>query len=206
MSNSRVRTKAAAQAGFTLLEIMVALVVFGILVAGLAQGVQFGLRAWNGQTALIAQRGDMEAVDSALRGLIEAMDPGSARATAATTMVGKPHGFAFATELPEGAADADDRHADVALGVDANHDLVLRWTPHLHAVRLAGAASIESDVLLGGVARVDFQYWQNSTTGGTWSDQWNNPGAPALVRIQIIFKDDRSWPAIVVATMRQPAD
>ena len=70
MSNSRVRIKAAAQAGFTLLEIMVALVVFGILVAGLAQGVQFGLRAWNGQTALIAQRGDMDAGDRALRGLI----------------------------------------------------------------------------------------------------------------------------------------
>ena len=100
------------QAGFTLLEIMVALVVFGFLLAGLIQGVQFGLRAWNGQTALIAQRGDLDAVDTTLRGLIESMDPGSA--TEAPNIVGLPHAVAFTTTLPAGAADADDRHADIS--------------------------------------------------------------------------------------------
>ena len=43
-----------SDAGFTLLEIMVALVVFGLLVLGLGQGVDFGLRAWGRQTGGVA--------------------------------------------------------------------------------------------------------------------------------------------------------
>ncbi len=187
------------QAGFTLLEIMVALVVFGFLLAGLIQGVQFGLRAWNGQTALIAQRGDLDAVDTTLRGLIESMDPGSA--TEAPNIVGLPHAVAFTTTLPAGAADADDRHADISLSVDDNHDLILRFTPHLHAVRLGAAPRIHSHVLLGGVAQVNFGYWRQN---GGWTTRWNQSTPPALLRIDIMLADNRNWPAIIVAPMRRP--
>ena len=187
------------QAGFTLLEIMVALVVFGFLLAGLIQGVRFGLRAWNGQTAQIAQRGDLEAIDTTLRGLIEPMDPGSAGDT--PNIVGLPHAVAFTTTLPAGAADANDRHADVSLSVDAGHNLILRFTPHLHAVRLGGAPEIKSEVLLGGVARIDCGYWRPS---GGWTTNWYQATPPALLRIDIVLIDHRSWPAIVVAPMRRP--
>jgi general secretion pathway protein J len=37
--------RTATSAGFTLLEILVALIVFGFVMVGLTQGVQFGLHA-----------------------------------------------------------------------------------------------------------------------------------------------------------------
>ena len=89
-------------AGFTLLEVLVALVVFGLLMAGLSQGVRVGLRAWSMQARQSAQWSDLDAVDRTLRGLIARMDPGGQRRD--PLLRGGPHAFAFTTELPQAAA------------------------------------------------------------------------------------------------------
>lgn len=183
------------QAGFTLLEIMVALVVFGFLMIGLTQGVHFGLRAWNGQARLMSQRGDLDAADRTLRGLITRMAPGSR--TAPPDIFGRPHGFAFTTTLPPGVPGGV-RHANVILTVDRHHDLVLRWTAHRHATRLTGRPLIRETILLARVARVDFAYWHN----GHWLTTWAGRNPPALVRIRIRLVGT-TWPAIVVAPMRR---
>ena len=44
--------------GFTLLEILVALTVLGFLLAGLAQGVHFGLLAWGTEVRLAGGNDD----------------------------------------------------------------------------------------------------------------------------------------------------
>ncbi len=41
------------QAGFTLMEILVALVVLGILMARLGQGMHLGMAAWTRQAVLV---------------------------------------------------------------------------------------------------------------------------------------------------------
>lgn len=65
------RTRAAADAGFTLLEIIIAVVVFGFVVAGLAQATKFGVHAWTLETKLADQAADMERVERTLRDVIE---------------------------------------------------------------------------------------------------------------------------------------
>ena len=69
----RGRGKAA---GFTLLEIVVALAVFGFLLVGLSQTVRFGLTAWRQDARLSDGKTDLEAVDRSLRTVIENLDPG----------------------------------------------------------------------------------------------------------------------------------
>jgi len=85
-------------AGFTLLEILVALVVLGFLMVGLSQGVRFGLTAWGMQERLINQRGDLDAVDRALRQLVARMDPGTRADPPRVT--GTQAEFAFTAALP----------------------------------------------------------------------------------------------------------
>jgi prepilin-type N-terminal cleavage/methylation domain-containing protein len=58
-------------AGFTLLEMLVALVVFGLLMAGIAQAMRYGMTAWSAETRQAAAPETMSAVDGALRRLIE---------------------------------------------------------------------------------------------------------------------------------------
>lgn len=191
---------AARQAGFTLLEVLVALAVLGFLVLGLAQGVRFGLGAWNSQARLLARFGDLDVADRALRRVVAQLVPTDdvrlpgLRGTAA--------GFEAVTELP--AAALPTRQAAVALGVDRAGRLVLRWTPYLHARRLSPPPAPEESELLRGVERVEIAYW-SAAAGGGWLPAWTRAELPDLVRFRLVFArgDGRRWPDIVAAPMRE---
>ncbi len=194
--NTSVATS-GREAGFTLLEILVALVVFGFLVLGLGQGVDFGLRAWDRQSRGIAARGELDAVDRALRGLIGRLDPD-------TDVVGRAHGLGLTSQLPQTAALATGE-ADMALGVDGARRLVLRWTPHLHAVRFGPPPTPDVAELLRGIERLDLAYWPRD--GGGWRDTWSAHDPPAMIRIHVVFPvgDPRHWPDLIAAPMRDRA-
>ena len=192
--------------GFTLLEILVALVVLGFVLAGIAGGVQFGQRAADMQARSIAAHADMGAADRLLRRLVAAMDPGTVtedpKLSAAATALG------FTTDLGSAAAALGDGEADIGLGVDGAHRLVVRWTPALHAIRLGPQPPPRSAVLLDGVERVDFAYWGHGEGGGgAWLTSWTEKDIPPLVRIRLRFTPEahRAWPDIVAATERQRA-
>ena len=187
------------QAGFTLLEILVALVVLGFLMLGLAEGARFGLRAWNTETTLLARGTDMDATDRALRGLIVAADPGDPNEP--VPFHGKAHTLAFTSRLPMAADQMITRAADVALGVDSKHRLVLRWSLHPHAERLTTPPPPHETVLLENVDHVDFGYLRRPEQGGGWTTVWDQPTLPQLVRITVVFPTDdrRHWPTIEAA-------
>lgn len=182
--------------GFTLLEIMVALVVLGLLVVGLAQGVRYGLRAWQAQVKLITGDEDLAAVDRTLRGLIGSMNPGNGMNPAPITATADR--LTCITALPDGvAASVGSRWVTATLQVDPAHRLVLQWQRYIHADWLR-APPLETSVLLPGVARLTLAYWQPA---GGWAGSWRYPNLPALIRIHVTFPpgDPRHWPDIVAA-------
>lgn len=81
---------AARRNGFTLLEVLVALVVLGFLLAGLSQGVRFGIQAWGMQTRRVAQQADMDLALRTLQRLIEEADPGDGNETATSRAARTP--------------------------------------------------------------------------------------------------------------------
>ncbi len=139
--------------GFTLLEVLVALVVLGFLMAGLAGGVRLGMQAWNAQDRAIAVHGDLDAVDRVLRRLIEQADPGDP--THAAGIAGDASRLVLETRLPA----ASDRAVDAALLVDARHQLVLRWAPRRFGKPIGPPPPTQDTELLDGVASVQFAYW-----------------------------------------------
>jgi prepilin-type N-terminal cleavage/methylation domain-containing protein len=56
--------------GFTLLELLVSLVIFGLLLAALGQGTRFALAARQSQTHQIEVDADLDTVDRTVRHLI----------------------------------------------------------------------------------------------------------------------------------------
>jgi len=193
--------RATNSAGFTLLEILVALVVLGFLLAGLSQGVRFGLRAWDSESRLVDRRTDMDAMERVLRGVIAEADPGDVNEPA--PFRGETGRLDLVTRLPGGAAGLPTGDAEVGLGVDAQHRFVLRWRASPHAERLGPPPPLQQSVLLEGVDGVAFAYLRRPEQGGGWSETWHDLSLPALVRITVDFpKDDRRhWPAIVAAPM-----
>ena len=200
------RSYRTGDSGFTLLELLVALVVFGFVLAGLVGGLRFGLRAQDTQSRTIAEEADLGGTDRLLRNLVAEMDPGTAQEPPQIT--GGAHAVAFMTDLGRAAAGfGQDGSAEVGLGVDSQKQLVLRWQPVIHAVRLRPAPPPGTAVLLTGVEGVEFSFWGHGQGGaGTWQTTWVERGLPPLVRIRLRFPPDshRSWPDIVAATQRLP--
>ncbi len=188
------------QAGFTLLELLVGLVVLGFILAGLSQGVRYGLRVSDTQARLSDGRSELDAVDRALRRLIVQTDPGTAHG--GPTLQGSPGRLTLVSQLPTAATGFVTRQADIAIGVDAARRLVLRWTPHLHAQRFGPAPPAEEVELLRGVERLELAYW-----GGAWRTSWDAATLPQLVRLRVVFPpgDPRHWPDIVAAPLRHRA-
>ena len=196
--------QAGAQ-GFSLLEVLVALVVLGLLIGTLTQGVRFGVGAIAAQARLVGVRGDEDAVERAVRRMVEHMDPGTF--TTPPQMAGTASTLEFVTDLPLAATPADGASAlrvDAALEADSGHRLVLRWRPHMGGQRLLPAPPAAEDVLLSGVDRVTFGYLSDHG----WQDSWHGTELPLLVRVHVAFPagDRRSWPDLVAQPRRQRPD
>lgn len=196
------------QAGFTLIEMLIALSVLGMVLAGLAEGTRYGLRVWDRQVGLIDRNGQLDAADRALRRLIAAMDVGGAPTPFPPS--GAADHFEFTTYLPRALA-LTTRRADVGLSVDARHRLVLRWREHLHETRFSAPPAEEEAELLSGVRRIEFSYWRPADRQGNaagWRKQWTDPVPPPLVKIHLDFVegDPRHWPDIMASCDRDLFD
>ena len=64
------RLASTQQAGFTLLELLVVVVVLGLLIVGLSQGVRAGLALWNAQSRRTDETSELDAAARVLRSLL----------------------------------------------------------------------------------------------------------------------------------------
>lgn len=192
----------AGESGFTLVEMLVTLVVLGFVIAGLAQGLHFGMTAWGVQTATIAQDSALDTTDRALRNLLARMEPGNDPHQPAIR--GTDHALEFTAELPANAPIGPLRRADIALAVQPGSGLVLHWSPDFHTQWIVPPRP-QVTPLLAGVAAISFGYYgaERSAPAG-WHDTWTGDVPPALIRIHLSLPPGRHWPDIIVAPMRLP--
>ncbi len=187
---------ARRQAGFTLMEVLVALLIFGILMTGLMQGTQFGIQAWTAQSHAVAAQQDLDLVDHTIRRLVGTIDPQSQ--LGAEKFVGNQHSMAFTAAMPEALTAFHTRQADVVVSVSPAHVLELRWAPHYKTL-IGPQPQPHVSVLLAGVDHIELSYY---TAQNRWVSDWQvSDGLPGLVRLRVVFlhDDTREWPPIVAS-------
>ena len=97
------------------------------------------------------------------------------------------------------------RHAQIAVGVDDRHRLLLRWRIQANAVPLTPLAPMQEIVLADGVERIDLAYRQAAADGGKWSKTWTESNLPALVQIHFVLAHGRHrWPDMAIPTLLDP--
>lgn len=192
-----MNTQSAAARGFTLLELLVALAVFGFLLAGLGQTVRFGLAAWRTEAHQDERKADLEAVDRSLRAIIENLKPGTNAAQ--PTVTGSATTLTGVTRLRVPGSGLVPVEIEAGLALSGNR-LVLRWRPFHHADPLRPPPAPQETELMNGVARVTLGYWQRP---GVWLAAWKEPDLPLLVRIHLTFTGENPprWPDLVVAPL-----
>jgi general secretion pathway protein J len=192
--------RARAQAGFTLLEVIVALVVLGFVLAGLAQATRFGISAWGLETRMADNAASLERMDRVLRQLIEQASPPVAADD--KPFEGQEHRLIFMTLLPDEPEAQPSRHAQVSVGVDDHHRLVLRWQIHPNASLLGTQPARQEVVLADGMERIDLAYRQAASDGGKWSKTWGEATLPSVVQIHFVLSGGHHrWPDMQVPTM-----
>jgi general secretion pathway protein J len=195
--------RSTVQQGFTLLELLVTLVVLGLLMLTLTEGLRVGLRAWALEARMGERATGLETTDRALRQLIGQAWPGELRSQD-DAFTGAPHTLSFTTTLPEGLGAPFTHQAEVTLMVTAAHRLELLWRPHYRRW-IVQPPQPSVVVLLDGVGQLDLGFWQPASPPqqGRWLTAWTAPTLPPLVRVRIVFPpgDARHWPDIVVGTM-----
>lgn len=183
--------------GFTLLEVVVALAVFGFLLVGLSQTTRFGLTAWRQDARLSAGKADLDAVDRTLRSIVENFAP--QEDAAQPSIEGSADRLSGISRLRLPGSGAATVPAEAGLALSGSR-LVLRWRAYNHGLPLGAAPPAAEATLVGGVARLAIEYWR---APGMWVSAWNEPDLPLLVRFRIVLAGPNPprWPDIVVAPL-----
>lgn len=195
-------------AGFTLLEVLVALALLGFILVALAGGIRFGARAWQAQERRGTGAAELEAVHGLLRHLVTTAEPlplaGPGPTGAPLYFDGRPNGMSFVADLPEAIGGAG--LYDVTLELAEGGRLVLRWRPHVRAMPGASPGPYSETELMRGVAGLQADYFMPATTDrpAGWMTEWSQPAMlPALVRVKLrlVQGDRRRATELVVAPL-----
>ena len=193
------------QSGFTLLELLVALVVLGLLVVGLTQGVRAGLTMWDAQSRRLSETAELDAGARVLRGLLSGFAaplPGTLRRATTATIEASSDKLTFVSDLPTGLGTT--RLANITIELVGDR-LVLRWTPRVHEVTTEPAPEPIETELIRRVEHLDIAYLASPAPNqpAGWLAQVDASQFPQLIRVRLTFPkgDRRRWPDLIVATL-----
>lgn len=208
---TRWSRRGGASAGFTLLELLIAITLLGLLIAALFGGLRLGAAAWERSEERLDESARLQVVQNFLRERLAQAYPLSADDEAGgfrLAFAGTGDALRFVTLMPEYLGTG---FAEFVLAVDDQSDpknLILRWRRFDYPAGSPGPDAEEPQVkvLMEQIAALEIAYYGALGRGDTaaWREQWLDAAAmPDLVRLRVIFPPDdrRSWPDLIVRPM-----
>jgi prepilin-type N-terminal cleavage/methylation domain-containing protein len=174
----------AKASGFTLLELLIVIVILGMIMVAVGNGVRFAGQAWLTEQRRNAQTGDLDAVQGVVRNLI----------ASGRDFEGDGTSLRFISPLPEALARGGLYELDLHA---TGGRLVLDWKPHFKGAS-AALGTTETE-LARDVRTVTFAYYVTSAGWkGAIADKTKPPGA---ILVTLRTEDGRLWPPLAVAAM-----
>ena len=191
-------------AGFTLLETLVALAVLGLLTVFLLQGLRIGSRYLQTATSRAEPANAIGTVQDLLRRMLEETYPALSYGDAGPQPVfdGRPDRLTFTTMIPPQLGR--DGYYRVDLVLSGGH-LQIRWQPERgQSVAFQGDDARGPYNLLDHVATLRLQYFGATSPQDSpgWTDHWRSfSRSPTLLRMDVGFTKDQvvAWPSLVVS-------
>jgi general secretion pathway protein J len=191
--------------GFTLLELLIAMSLLGLIFAALTGGLRFGTSAWQTTSERLSQSDDLQLVYRTLRRQISTSlnAPGDLVSERQEgSFEGLRDRLSFVGTAPAQAMTPGLFHLRLLLVPDQiGQALALRWDRLEKVAIKADGENIEP--LLRGIRSVQFSYFGETEDDerARWVAEWRDKERPPrLVRISVEFIDSSRppWPAIVI--------
>lgn len=207
-------TRRTRAAGFTLLELLIAMSLLGFILALLFAGMRLGARSWDAGEALAEKSAHMAALQGFLRRELSQAVPykWKKKPDMNLAFIGQP-GF-IRLVAPISVRSGPGGRFQIGLDLAQENErgqLVMRTAmPDLNTVDFSALANAAPTVLAEQVAELSFAYFgaDNKDAPPYWREQWGNQETeqrlPLLIRVRIRFRDGRAWPDLVVAPMVGP--
>jgi general secretion pathway protein J len=196
--------KRAAEAGFTLVELLVAITLVGLMTVVLFGGLRFGTRA----ASAVGARSDRSAqlgvvYDFMQNELADArMLTTSSDVAAAPNFDGEPDSLSFITTPPAYLALGGFHLLRVALEGERTRRLTVSWQQISRGALTSTPTTLQPSVILENIRSVEFAYFGtlDQNRPPEWLDRWNDQTAlPQLVRLRIAWADGSHAPDLIVA-------
>jgi general secretion pathway protein J len=200
--------------GFTLVELIVALMLMALMASVLFGSLRLAGRSWDAGEAKAVQVAEMRQTQEFLRAQLSAQYPQRLRKVAEFPLLfaGERDEIRYTAALPPRVADGGVFYFRlVAVRDGAKRQLVLeRVIPEPDAATPPDFNGAERSVLADGIDTLKLAYFGRDATAGdadapTWRDRWDDPQRlPLLVRIEVAPEKGEPWPALVVEPRRAP--
>lgn len=223
---SPARRRDEGEAGFTLLELLVAMTLLAMVFGLIASGIGFGAAVWEKGGASAKRAGDLQTAHRVLRARIEAMRPHrrpreKRQPLQALAVNGVREALVFVGPPPAALAPPGLYRYRIAIGGrGGDGSLTLSWRrlqPDLRdfdadADTDTGTGGGDekdttgSTVLMDGIegGRIEYFGTIKPQDPEDWRDRWEDaPRLPSLVRVTLEFAGDdpREWPPLIAAPM-----
>lgn len=198
-----------AQSGFTLIEMVLAMVLLAAMLGMAWGGFSFALRAWEAGDTHGHRTSDLRLAESFLRREISEIfpmrwkDPMQLR----FAFAGERERMRFVSARPPGitAPGLALVGLDLEAGDDRSVNLVMRRAPpDDEAKDFAPLDAAEATVLIAGLRGAEFSYFgaENDVNEPRWTDSWPHEGRmPLMVRVRLTGADGAPMPDLVARLM-----
>jgi general secretion pathway protein J len=205
------RTRAA---GFTLIELIAALVLLALMSSVIYGALSLAGRSWDGGEAKATQVSEMRHTHEFLREELTAEFPLRLRQAAEFPLLfaGERDELRYTAALPTRVEEGGVLYFRLALArVDDRMQLIVeRLLPDPQATQSPEFQNVEHSVLADGIAELKIAYFGRDPGAAeadapSWRDRWDDrQRLPLLVRIDVQPKQGPAWPTLVVEPRRAP--
>lgn len=195
------------QRGFTLLEMVIALTLLGLMMTVLFGGLRFAARGWDAAEGRVQAAEERFLVQRFLRRqLVQARPVQRDAGDGIHELVfeGGPESLSFVSPLPAHRGEGGLYVFTLAVERAGDADrLVARYRPFTADQEGDRQADEETEVLVNAVEQVKFAYYgiPEGADEAAWRDDWEDqPQLPELVRLEVLPADDDPgfWPQLLV--------
>jgi general secretion pathway protein J len=200
--------------GFTLVELMVALVLMAGMASILFGSLSLAARSWDGGEAKVMQVSDMRAAQTYLRAQISAQYPQRLWKMAELPLLfaGQRDEMRYAALLPERVPAGGVYLFRLAVERAGEKSQLVqeRIVPDVAALQEPEFRDAERSVLADGIAELRLGYFGRDAGASdadtpTWRERWDDKQRlPLLVRLDVTPVKGPAWPTLVVEPRRSP--